>query len=148
MTTYDPTGHDVSAGYDITAAVTVTVYVFPAPPGPSGAVGAGPPADPALDAMFHRTVQVITRRVGVGPATEEPFVLADGTSRLFGRQARFEYRQFGTGMSSLFYLLRHGDFFLKFRVTFARAADKYATDRLAELMKDFKWPPVRGAKAP
>ena len=130
---YDDEGRNVSVAYtDRALRILMTAYVYP---------NAGVPLAPHFE-QVKRDVSEIhgdARLLGEGV-----WNLDQGGRKLTGRRATFGFRVPINGKEqavvSEAYLLRHGEYFIKFRVTCPKEKFEVAADRVGRFLRSLKLP--------
>ena len=149
ITQYDPQETDVGVGYNLYSMgyqVAMTVYVYPAQ-----VTSIGSPDDVVAAAYasvrkshFEGVKQAITDLhpdavlVSEGPTTIEQDQMAyPGLKAAFEYEGSFFGRQQKLGTHA--YLFNYGKWFVKYRVTYPKAAEEMALSRIEDFMAKFRW---------
>lgn len=127
---YDARGRDVSVGYNGDIPSVVTVYVFPAGDADLEAALVAQSAD-VLNAYPGAQV-VERRRVQVSPDD----VSAESVS--FAFSAMFQGKE--QPLRSELVLARHGERFVKYRITYPAAIADIAGEDSSKFLQHFAWP--------
>lgn len=127
---YDAAGRDVSVGYNGDIPSVVTVYVFPAAGEDIEAALVAQSAD--VLAAYPGAQVVDRRRVQVSPAD----VSAEAVSFRFS--AMFQGKE--QPLLSELVLARHGERFIKYRITYPVALADLAGDDSGKFLQHFRWP--------
>lgn len=127
---YDASGRDISIGYDGDIPSMVTVYVYPAGNHDFESVLVSQSAQVLI---AHPGARVTGRRtVHVTPAG----VSAEAVS--FSFSGNFQGRQ--QPLHSELVLARHGERFVKYRITYPAAVADLAGDDSSKFLQRFAWP--------
>ena len=130
---YDETGHNVSVGYnDAALRCILTAYVYP---------------NRGIDAAQHfeqvkRDVRQVHPKAEV--VAEGEWTLKQGDKTYTGRRAAFSFtgkiRDQSHDVVSEAYLLRHGNHFIKFRVTCPKEKYEPTAERVGRFLEALKLP--------
>ncbi len=143
-TVFDPMGRDVSVGYAFAGPVSMSVYVFP-----NGLALVKQPTEAMLserfDEQFKRGKWEIEQVHKFATLIDEgPVTLQHGSRTHAGKQVLFGFDEFYEGKSSYvhsrLYLFIAKKFFLKLRVTNAKAVEKEAGPAVEQFLRHFPWP--------
>lgn len=153
ITRFDAAERDVGVGYngaDAAGVIVVTAYVYPAPKFVS--VGSPPEVVELGKALLFRKhfeavkAAVLARHRDIKVESDDEFVLTEGGRKHKGRKAVFDFPDDcpnkGDRSLSWLYLFEHGEWLIKYRVTFPKAAKERAPTQIDELMAALKWPKV------
>ena len=130
---YDDTGHNISVGYnDAALRCILTAYVYP---------NRGLPLGAHFD-QVKRDVSEVHRDAKL--VAEGEWTLKQGEKIYTGRRAAFSFnvkiRGEAHDVVSEAYLLRHGDHFIKFRVTCPKEKYEPAAERVGRFLESLKLP--------
>lgn len=127
---YDEQGRDISVGYNGDIPAVVTVYVYPAEGEPLEQALVSQSADvlsayPDAKVVDRRTVQVTPAEI-------------DAEAVSFSFSAMFYGKQ--QPLHSELVLARHGERFVKYRITYPEALADLAAEDSSKFLHHFAWP--------